>query len=87
MKTLLIRALAFCALSAILAAPPPLLAQTQTTDWNVAVLDQILAGVQPGQTLARVGDMEILVVNLRAWRDQLAGGVSKLSAFSGSTPT
>jgi hypothetical protein len=48
-------------------------AQTSTTDWSVAVLDQILANVQPGQKTARIDDMEILVSNLQAWRNQLAG--------------
>jgi len=87
MKTLLIRSFAFLAVFAILAPPPSLYAQPQNADWNVAILDQILAGVQRGQTLVRVGDMEILAANLKEWRNHLAGEPSKLSAFSGTAPT
>src|SRR5580700_6097828 len=87
MTTLLVRSLALVALTTLLFAPARLHAQTQTADWNVAVLNQILAGVQPGQALVQVGDMNILVRNLQAWRDQLAGGPAQLSAFSGAVPT
>jgi len=87
MRTLLSCPLAFFAFFALLLTPPPLQAQTKTGDWNVAVLDQILAGAQPGQRLVQVGDMEILVTNLQAWRDQLAGGPSPQSAFGGVAPT
>ncbi len=59
----------------------------QTTDWNVTALDQILGGVKPGQKLATIGDMQILVANLTAWRNQLAGAPSPQSAFDGATPT
>jgi len=50
-------------------------------DWDVAVIDQMLAGVAPGQPTVQVGDMEILGANLRAWRNQLAGGPHPASAF------
>ena len=53
-------------------------------DWNVAVLDKILAAVPPGQTLAPVGDMEIPVSYLQSWRTRLAGGPQLKIAFSGS---
>lgn len=62
-------------------------AQTSTTDWSIAALDKILAGVEPGQKTAMVGDMEILVTNLRAWRNQLAGTPGPRSAFDGVVPT
>ncbi len=87
MRTSLVRPLLLFCLFEVFAASPPLGAQPPSEDWNVAVLDQILAPVLPGQVLARVGDMHILVTNLQAWRDQLAGGPAKLSAFSGDVPT
>ena len=55
-------------------------------DWNLAVLDKILAAVPSGAKLARVGDMEILVSNLRAWRNQLAGEPVLNLAFDGAAP-
>jgi len=58
-----------------------------SVDWSIAYLDQVLANVQPGDTTARVGDMDILVRNLRAWRDELAGNPSPQSAFDRSVPT
>jgi len=35
-------------------------------DWDIAVLDKILAGVAPGQKLVQVGDMFIKVSDLTA---------------------
>jgi hypothetical protein len=70
----------------LLFTPSPLRAQASTTDWSVALLDQTLATVQPGQNLVQVGDMEILVSNLRAWRNQLAGAPSPNLAFDGTAP-
>jgi hypothetical protein len=88
MKTSLIRSLILVASSSLLVAPLHLRAQPQTGDWNIAILNQILAGVRPGQSLVRVGDMDVLAANLQAWRDQLAtGGPTSLSAFSSSAPT
>jgi len=67
----------------------PLLLRAQTNDvnWSVGVLDRILATVPPGQRLAQVGDMQILVSKLKAWRNQLAGAPSQDSTFDGSAPT
>jgi hypothetical protein len=61
--------------------------RAQSNAWDVAILDQILANVQPGQTVAQVGDMFIKVSNLRAWRNQLAGGPQPLLAFDGTIQT
>ena len=61
-------------------------AQDKRADWNVQVLDQILASVPAGEKLARVGDMEILVSNLRAWRNELAGQPAPGLAFDGNAP-
>ena len=55
-----------------------------STDWDVVILDKILAGVAPGQNLVQVGDMFIKVSNLTAWRNQLAGGPQPLNAFDGT---
>jgi Astacin (Peptidase family M12A) len=77
--------LLFSALLAI--GVSPLIAKAESTDWSVAVLDQILAKVEPGQALARVGDMDILATNLMTWRNHLAGSFSPASAFTGGTPT
>lgn len=54
--------------------------------WSVVVLDKVLASVPPGAKLARVGDMEILVSNLRAWRNALAGQSTPGLAFDGDVP-
>jgi hypothetical protein len=67
--------------------PCRLTAQSAEPDWNVAVLDQIIASVPPGQNLAQVGDMRLSVSYLRSWRNQLSGQPSQDSAFSGSVPT
>ena len=64
-----------------------LFAGTPAANWNVAVLDKILAGVQPGQTLAQVGDMQIQISLLRGWRNQLAGAPQPQLAFDGTAPT
>jgi hypothetical protein len=44
-------------------------------DWNVTVIDQLLADAVPGQEFVRIGDMQVSVAYLESWRDQLAGGV------------
>ena len=51
-------------------------------DWNVAVLDQLLAVVPPGQTEVRVGDQLIRLDMLQAWRNQLAGVPKPQLAFN-----
>lgn len=61
-------------------------AQNQNLDWNLAILDRVLSTVSPGEKLARIGDMEILVSNLRAWRSQLAGEPSLNLAFDADAP-
>ena len=76
-----------CALGAALVLSPVLHAQTDSTQWSVAVLDKLLAGVAPGQRFVQVGDMQILTVNLQAWRDKLAGVASPNLAFDGTAPT
>lgn len=42
------------------------------TNWDVAVLDRVLAGVTPGQETVAVGDVGFKVSVLREWRDRLA---------------
>ena len=75
-------------LAAFFLSNQPLFATpSASANWSVAVLDKILAGVPPGQTLAQVGDMQIQVSLLQTWRNQLAGGPQPLLAFNGSTPT
>ena len=75
-------------LAAFLSPNQPLFAApSASANWSVAVLDKILAGVPPGQTLAQVGDMQIQVSLLQTWRNQLAGGPQPLLAFNGVTPT
>lgn len=56
------------------------------TNWNVALLDKIIAAVPADQKLAPVGDMEILVTNLRTWRNQIAGESVPGFAFDGVAP-
>jgi hypothetical protein len=63
----------------------PFASYAQSTSWDVAVLDKILANVTPGQNVAQVGDMFIQVSYLQAWRNQLAGGPQPLLAFQGPT--
>jgi hypothetical protein len=53
-------------------------------DWNVAVLDSILASVSPGQNSAQIDDMLLPVSYLRGWRDKLAGAPQSRTAFSGT---
>ena len=62
-------------------------AEVSQSNWNVAVLDQLLSAVQPGQPEVQVGDMEIGVSLLQAWRDLLAGNPQPRLAFNnGFTP-
>ncbi|MFO1475410.1 MAG: M12 family metallopeptidase [Verrucomicrobiota bacterium] len=76
----------FCRLGAvwvvIAASLAPVRAQNNT--WDISQIDRILAAVPAGQSTATVGDMQILVSNLRAWRAQLTG---EKSAFDGTIPT
>lgn len=53
-------------------------------DWNVAVLDQLLASVPAGENFARVGDQLVSVSYLQKWRSKLAGGPQPKVAFSGT---
>ncbi len=53
-------------------------------DWNVAVLDQLLASVPAGQTTVQVGDQLLSVSYLQGWRNKLAGGPQPKIAFSGT---
>ncbi len=76
----------FIFLFLLLLVPLLLRGQTNDVNWSLTVLDRILAAVPPGQKLAQVGDMQILVSNLKVWRSQLAGGPSQDSAFDGGTP-
>lgn len=73
-------------LSCLFLLPNILSAQTSSTAWSIAALDQILASVPSGQKTAQVGDMQILVSNLRAWRNQLAGAMQPKLAFDGTSP-
>lgn len=50
---------------------------------EVALLDEILASVAPGQNLARVDDMWIAVDRLQTWRNQLSGKPGQNFAFDG----
>jgi hypothetical protein len=59
-------------------------AATANEDWNVTLLDQILASVPPGATLAQIDDMQISVDYLQTWRNHLAGGQNSKLAFSQS---
>ncbi|HTB83122.1 MAG TPA: M12 family metallopeptidase [Candidatus Sulfotelmatobacter sp.] len=80
-KTLTLCSLLFLALTARAAIT------TTNEDWNVALLDQILASVPPGATLAQIGDMQVSVDYLQAWRNYLAGGQQSRLAFAhGFTP-
>ena len=88
MKTLLLRLPVLVVLFTLLMPLTPLHASEGNSDaWSVAVLDQILAGVQPGQKFVQIDDMEISVDRLQAWRDQLAGVATPQSAFDGVAAT
>src|SRR5579859_1152636 len=79
----------YARLAVVILAALPLLSSrslAQSSAWDVAVLDKILANVPPGQNVAQVGDMFIKVSNLQAWRSQLAGGVHTELAFDGTIP-
>src|ERR1700677_867167 len=87
MKLNLARCFHFVVFCSLLIASAPLRSAPAAPDWNLAVLDQILAGVQPGQTFVTIDDMDIPVSNLTAWRNQLAGTPSPESAFDGVAAT
>ena len=87
MKTRLLFFCRSCLAFAVFGLAVPLEAQTSTAEWSVAVLDEILAGVPPGQALAQVGDMQIRVSNLTTWRNELAGVPMPRLAFDGTAPT
>ncbi len=56
-------------------------------DWNLTVIDQIIAAVPPGETFAQIGDMQVPLGYLQTWRNKLAGVPQPKSAFyNGFTP-
>jgi parallel beta-helix repeat protein len=57
-------------------------ATSPAVDWNVAVLDQVIAGVPAGEKYARIDDMLVPVDYLQYWRSYLAGGPQPNSAFA-----
>src|ERR1051326_2467477 len=65
---------------------PSIQAQSPSKDWNVGFLNQVLSNVAPGQATVQLGDMQILVRNVKAWRDQLAGNPGTELAFDGAAP-
>ncbi len=78
----------FVVLAAFILLNHPLFASSSPAEnWNVAVLDKILAAVPPGQKLAQVGDMQIQVSLLQSWRNKLVGGPQPKLAFDGTAPT
>src|ERR1700691_1257541 len=56
-------------------------AETKEGAWDLAVLSQLMASVQPGQNLVQVGDMMIPVSYLQQWTNYLAGGPQPNLAF------
>ncbi|HTS16672.1 MAG TPA: M12 family metallopeptidase [Verrucomicrobiae bacterium] len=70
---------------ALVACFLPFTCRAQSNAWDVAVLDQILSSVPPGQTVAQVGDMFLQVSYLQAWRNELAGVPPPPSTFQGPT--
>ncbi|HWD19609.1 MAG TPA: M12 family metallopeptidase [Verrucomicrobiae bacterium] len=74
----LLLVLLVCAPSCLTASP---------ASWSADYLSQIIAAAPPGQKTARVGDMEILLSDLTAWRDQLAGAPTRQNTFDGATPS
>ena len=66
----------------VAALEPTPSAQNSNADWNLAVLDQIIAAVPPGQTLAQIADMQVPVAYLQTWRSELAGVPQPKSAFN-----
>ncbi len=50
-------------------------------DWNLAVLDQIIAAVPANEKFARIDDMQVPVTYLQTWRNKLAGAPQPKSAF------
>lgn len=69
----------------LLSCALPVSSRAQSNSWDLAVLDNILSNVAPGQAVAQVGDMFIQVSYLQAWRNQLAGLPPPPSAFQGPT--
>lgn len=87
MKIHLNRTCGILFLTVVASVSIPLRATTLSTNhWDVTILDRILGNVQSGQKLAQIGDMQILVSNLRTWRNQLAGVPTLESAFDGTAP-
>ena len=62
----------------------PSAASADDSDWNVAVLDQVIASVPAGQAFAPVDDMMIPVSYLQSWRNKLAGGPQPQLTFAGT---
>ena len=55
--------------------------QTSGADWNLAVLDQIIASASTGADTVQIGDMMIPLGYLQTWRNKLAGVPQPKSAF------
>ncbi len=85
MNTRLVRFANLLSLSLLLLAPSRVSAKSQSADWNVAVLDKILDNLSPYDRTAAVGDMDIRVTDLKAWRDRLAGEAPFQLELAGSS--
>jgi hypothetical protein len=59
---------------------------TQDSSWDVAVLDEVLATLPPGESLAQIGDMQVRPDLLLKWRNKLAGQPGINFAFDGVAP-
>ena len=63
-----------------------LLGQTSSTAWSISALDQILTNAPRDEATVQIGDMQILISQLRALRNKLAGGPQPKLAFDGVSP-
>jgi parallel beta-helix repeat protein len=55
---------------------------TDSTDWSIAVLDELIAATPTNATTVEIGDMLVPLDYLKGWRNKLAGGPQPKLAFN-----
>ena len=70
-----------CGLTIICLSHHPVWGAATNGDWNLTVIDQLIASAPAGDKYVRIDDMQVPVAYLQAWRSKLAGAPEPKSAF------
>jgi hypothetical protein len=70
-----------CGLTIICLSHLPVWGVATNSDWNLTVLDQLIASAPTGDKYVPITDMQVPVAYLQGWRAKLAGAPEPKSAF------